>query len=178
MGNLLFSPSGRINSNEFMKGATFLVLVTFVLGLLPIISLALGLLQIVTFVFIWCWIVLWVKRYHDGGKSGWMCLLPIIVYLVVVSIASVLVSGMFVDADAAAAATEAATEAAEAGDIAAVFKLALSGGGGVTKMGVFATAAVGAAVSYGIAFLFNNMIKGDEHENQYGPNGSAANAFD
>ena len=32
---------------------------------------------IVSFALIYPWIVIWIKRYHDGGKSGWMSLLPI-----------------------------------------------------------------------------------------------------
>jgi len=169
MGNLLFSPSGRINSGDFMRGVTLIVVVTLVLGLLPIISPALALLNIVTLVFIWCWVVLWVKRYHDGGKSGWMCLIPIIIYLIVGGIVSFLVSQSFVDVDAVAAAQEATQEAAEAGDFSAAMKAALSGGSGMTTTGMIVAALAGAAVSYGIAFLFNNMIKGDAHDNQFGP---------
>jgi len=169
MGNLLFSPSGRINSSDFMRGVMVLVAIGLVLGLLPILSPALSILGIVGIVLIWCWIVLWIKRYHDSGKSGWMCLIPIIVYAIVGGIAGYLVSQSFVDADAVAAATEAAEAAAESGDIAGAFKAGLSGGSGLTKTGVIVNGLVSAAVSYGIAFLFNGMIKGDQHDNQFGP---------
>ena len=125
MGNLLFSPSGRINSGDFMKGATLIIVITLVLGLLPIISAGFAALSIVTLVFLWCWVVLWVKRYHDAGKSGWTCLLPIIVYLVLAAIVGIVLPGMFTDPEAAAAAAEAAAEAAETGDFGAVFKACL-----------------------------------------------------
>ena len=78
MGNLLFSPSGRISPADFMRGATILIVVGLVLGLLPILMPALAMLSIIFLVMLWCWIVLWVKRYHDGGKSGgarcWPCI--------------------------------------------------------------------------------------------------------
>jgi len=167
MGNLLFSPSGRINSGDFMKGATLIIVITLVLGLLPIISAGFAALSIVTLVFLWCWVVLWVKRYHDAGKSGWTCLLPIIVYLVLGGIVAVALPAMFIDPEAAAAAAEAAAEAAETGDFGAVFKAAA--GGGMTTMGKIIVPLAGAAVSYGIAALFNGMIKGDAGDNQFGP---------
>ncbi len=167
MGNLLFSPSGRINSGDFMKGVTLIVLITLGVGLLPVISSALAILSILTLVFLWCWVVLWVKRYHDGGKSGWMCLLPIIVYIVLATIMSMILPAMFTDPEAAAAIEEAATAAAEAGDFGAMFKAA--SGGAMSTVGKIVVPLIGAALSYGIAFLFNGMIKGDAHDNQFGP---------
>ena len=163
MGNLLFSPSGRINSGDFMKGVTLIVIVTVVLGLLPVLSTGLAALGIIGFVFLWCWVVLWVKRYHDAGKSGWMCLVPIIVYIIVALIVNSVVSSMFIDPNFAAV----IEEATESGDLSALFKAA--GSGGLTKTGLIVKALAAGAVSYGIAFLFNNMIKGDAGDNQFGP---------
>ena len=171
MGNLLFSPSGRINSAEFMKGVTVLVVIGLVLGLLPILSPALGLLGIVGIVFIWCWIVLWVKRYHDAGKSGWMCLIPIIVWLIISMIIGFVFSGMFEDPEAAAA----LAEATESGDFGAI--MAASMGGGVTKTGQIVSAVAGADVSYIVAMVFNSMIKHDDHDNRFGPETSTADTF-
>ena len=163
MGNLLYSPSGRINSGDFMKGVTLIVVVTVALGLLPILSSGLAALGIIALVFLWCWVVLWVKRYHDAGKSGWMCLVPIIVYLIVAAIVSSVISGMFADPEVVAA----ITEATETADFSALMKFA--GSGGMTKTGIIVNALVSGAVSYGVAFLFNNMIKGDAGDNQFGP---------
>ncbi len=165
MGNLLFSPSGRIGPTDFMKGVTILVIIGFVLGILPAISPALAVLGIIGLVTLWCWVVLWVKRYHDAGKSGWMCLVPIIAYIIVAMIISTVVQPMFVDPDFAAT----LAEAEASGDVGAIFQAALSGGGGITKVGTFVLAAIGAAVSYGIAMVFNGMIKSDADDNQFGP---------
>jgi len=164
MGSLLFSPSGRIGSAEFMKGVLILVVIGFVLGALPAISPALAMLGILGLVMIWCWIVLWIKRYHDAGKSGWMCLVPIIVYIIVSVILSMVVQPMFIDPEFATI----MEEAEAAGDVGAILEAAMSGGG-VTKSGTFILAAIGAAVSYGIAFIFNGMIKSDPDDNQFGP---------
>jgi uncharacterized membrane protein YhaH (DUF805 family) len=164
MGSLLFSPSGRIGPSEFMKGVLILVIVNFVLGILPAISPALAMLSVLGLVVIWCWIALWIKRYHDAGKSGWMCVIPIIAYLIAVVILSMVVQPMFIDPEIAAT----LEEAEAAGDFGAIMDIAFSGGG-VTKSGIFILAAIGAAVSYGIALIFNGMIKSDPHDNQFGP---------
>jgi len=171
MGNLLFSPSGRIGPGQFMSGVKVLVIVSFVLGLLPIFVPALGALGIVGLVLIWCWVVLWVKRYHDGGKSGWTCLIPIVVWLVVVTIIGLVLPGMFADPDAA----QAVADAAESGDFGAIIEASM--GGGMTKTGQLVNAVVGAAVSFGVAMVFNSMIKQDMHDNQYGPHESLSETF-
>lgn len=164
MGSLLFSPSGRIGPSEFMKGVMVLVILGFILAGLPALGPALGALSVVGIVLYWCWIVLWIKRYHDGGKSGWMCLIPIVVFLIIGGIVGYFLTSMFTDPEAAAA----AAEAAASGDLAAVFQSALSGGG-VTKTGILVVGVASAVVSYVIAMVFNGMIKSDPHDNQFGP---------
>ena len=112
---------------------------------------------------LWCWVVLWVKRYHDGGKSGWMCLIPIIIYIIISGIVSTVLAGMFVDTEAIAAIADAQEQA----DLGAL--MSMMGKGGMTTTGLIVTALAGAAVSYIIAMVFNNMIKHDAHDNQFGP---------
>lgn len=163
MGNLLFSPSGRIGPGQFMSGVTVLIVISLILALLPIFVPALTVLGIVGLVLIWCWIVLWIKRYHDAGKSGWMCLLPIIVLIILSAIMSSVLAGMFVDT----AAAEAMAEAAEAGDFSGLMKMA--GTGGMTTTGAIISAVASAVLSYVVAMVFNGMIKHDAHDNQYGP---------
>ena len=171
MGNLLFSPSGRIGPGQFMSGVLVLVIISAVLGLLPVFMPALGLLNVIGLVLIWCWIVLWVKRYHDAGKSGWMCLIPIVVWLVIGGIVGALLPGLFADP----AALEAMEAATEAGDFGAILQSAM--GGGMTKTGQLINVGLGAVISYVVALIFNGMIKQDTHSNQYGPYGDVGNTF-
>jgi len=169
MGNLLFSPSGRINPSDFMRGAMILIAIGFVLGILPLISFQLGsMLSLLGIITLWCWIVLFIKRYHDGGKSGWMCLIPIIAFIILTLIVSQLVTSMFAG-DLNAQMKEAAEAAAESGDISAVFGASMEMGAAIAKKTALPSAIAGAVVSYVIAFVINNMIQRDEHENQYGP---------
>lgn len=163
MGNLLFSPSGRIGPGQFMSAVNVLVAIGLVLALLPIFVPALGMLGIIGLVLIWCWVVIWVKRYHDGGKSGWMCLVPIVVWLVIGMIVGFILPKVFADPNAAAV----LAEATEAGDFGAIIKASM--GGGMTKLGQIVNAGLGAVVSYVVAMVFNGTIQHDAHDNQFGP---------
>lgn len=163
MGNLLFSPSGRIGPGQFMSGVTVLIVIGLIINLLPVFIPALAILGIIGLVLLWCWVVLWVKRYHDAGKSGWNCLIPIIVLIVLSVILGMILSPMFADPTIEAA----IEEAAASGDVGEAFKLGMSGG--MTKTGSIMTAVFGAVLSYVVAMVFNNMIKHDDHDNQYGP---------
>ena len=159
MGNLLFSPNGRINSGEFMKGAVILVIIGVILSLpgtfgMKGIGTALGVLS---YLLAFPWVVIWIKRYHDGGKSGWMCLVPLIVYAVLLMVVMAALLG---------------------GEFSQMIELASSGASqaeqeafaeGMMKGKEVPFTLAGAATSLVVAFLFNSMIKRDDHENQFGP---------
>ncbi len=169
MMNLLFSPNGRINSAEFMKGAYILIAAAFVIALMPLISFSLAMpLSILSLVMLWCWIVLWIKRYHDAGKSGWMCLIPIVVFIILAVIADAVMTMMGlsgVDAEMQAQ----MNEAAEGGDFASMMSTIMGASADIAKKTAIPSAVSGAIVSLIIAFVFNAMIKGEPNENRFGP---------
>ena len=169
MGNLLFSPSGRIGSSEFMRGAMILIAIGFVIGVLPLINYTIGsIFSIVGLILIWCWITLFIKRYHDGGKSGWMSLVPIIAFIILSVILGQIITSMFAG-DVNAQLKEATEAAAESGDISSILAITAELAPAIAKKTALPTAIGGAIVRYLIAMIFNNMIKSDDHENQYGP---------
>ena len=165
MGNLLFSPSGRISPSDFMRGSIILIAISFVLGILPLISFQIGsMLSLLGIILLWCWIVLFIKRFHDGGKSGWMCILPIIAFIILSIIISSVVTSMFAgDLNAQL------QEVAQSGDISAVLGASTELGPAIAKKTAIPAAVAGALVSYIIAFGTNSIVGHDEHENQYGP---------
>lgn len=168
MGNLLFSPSGRIGPSDFLKGVVILIVVAILLSAPAFLGLpdAVALIaSIISFATIWCWVVLWVKRYHDGGKSGWMCLVPILVYLIVYIIAFVVIAGApFMEM------ITAAMEGAGEDEIAALEAE-------MNSTVMLPLSIAGIVISFGIAFLFNNMIKHEDHDNRFGPMTSTADNF-
>lgn len=92
-----------------------------------------------------------------------MCLIPIVVYIIAALVVNAIISPMFVDPDV----TATIAEAIEANDIGALFKAAA--GGAMTKTGTIVSALASAALSYGVTFLFNNMLQGQAGDNQFGP---------
>ena len=100
MGNLLFSPSGRIGSSEFYKGGFILIALGVLFALANLVSPQIGkILSFVSILLIYPWMVIWVKRLHNGDKSGWMVLVYLLIYVVLISIAMVIVFGMFGGSD-------------------------------------------------------------------------------
>ncbi len=161
MMNLLFSPSGRMNSGEFMKAAITLIVLAVILSIPGIMGMSQGLqsiLGIISFLLIIPWIFIWIKRYHDGGKSGWMCLLPILVYAVVLGILMTVLMGDVFAYTMQAASEGAAMDADMEAEIEAMAQAK------AVPMTIAST-----VVSLAIAFLFNAMIKQDPNDNQFGP---------
>ena len=158
MGSLLFSPSGRINSSEFMKGAIILIILGIVftipemMGMGDGITMIMGLLG---FLLIIPWIFIWIKRYHDAGKSGAMCLIPILVYIVaVIALTFFFMGDMFALMFSEEAMTD--PESLEA-EIEAL-----------TKAKAIPLTIASTVLSLIIAFGFNAMIKQQPEENQFG----------
>jgi len=168
MGNLLFSPSGRIGPSKFLKGAIILI----VLGALLSLPAILGLPDIVgtiagliSFLLLWCWIALWIKRYHDGGKSGWMSLVPILAYVVLTLIVmGAIMGGSFMEL------MNASMNGADPETIKEL-EAAMT-----AETGLPVTIA-SIVISLVVAFLFNKLIKQDMHDNQFGPHLSTGETF-
>jgi len=161
MGNLLFSPSGRIGPSEFIKGIMIIAVISAVLTLLPMVSMSLamvgGLVSIVLLYPLFC---LLIKRSHDAGKSGWMSIVWFIIFVIIALVLSQLVT-MFFGGDA----QEAVTAAAESGDLSAVMEVSKD----LAKKTAIPSAIAGLVGSYISAFVINMLNKRDDHENQYGP---------
>ncbi len=163
MGNLLFSPSGRISPSLYMKGMVVLAVVSSILQLLPMISPALGVLGIIGFVVLYCFFALSIKRAHDGGKSGWMSIVYFIISIVVSIIITVVIFTVFglnfMDV----------ISLAMSGDVEALESF--------TQKSIIPSALANLIVYPATAFVVNAMTKQDQHDNTFGPYGSTADTF-
>jgi len=74
MGSLLFSFKGRIGASDLLKGSIVVIGISFILAIIPYFNLSFWWLGMIGIVLLWPWLALFVKRYHDAGKSGWMAL--------------------------------------------------------------------------------------------------------
>ncbi len=162
MGNLYFSPKGRIGPAAFQQAAITLIAISFILNVLPLLSFGLAaILGLVGIILIWPWICIWIKRLHDAGKSGWMLLLILLVMIILSMIASQVVN-MIVGVDQAAL-QEAAMNAD--GGIMGMFSAVQT----ASKALILPNAISGAIVGLVIVFGANKLLKSDPEENQYGP---------
>lgn len=83
MGNLLFSPEGRINSAQFYRDGFVLILIMTALSLANLVNPQLGQIAgLVSYLLLYPWAVIWIKRLHDGGKNGWMFLVYLLLYFI------------------------------------------------------------------------------------------------
>ena len=157
MGNLLFSPSGRIGPSQYMRGMIIVAVISAVLALLPLVSPALGLLgSLVGFVFLYVFFALGIKRSHDAGKSGWMSITHFLLYLLVSTIVTFVIFSLF---------------GLSLGDL---FGSMMSGAADPAAIEEFTAAstvpgAIATLISYPLnAFLVNMLNPHDPTPNQYG----------
>jgi uncharacterized membrane protein YhaH (DUF805 family) len=78
--DMLFNPKGRIGPVTFRNYAMILIGIGVVLGLVPLVWPS-PLLGIVGIVMLYPWAVLWIKRLHDAGKSGWLFLAVLVIQM-------------------------------------------------------------------------------------------------
>jgi len=170
MGNLLFSPSGRIGPSAFMKGMMILAGISAVISLSGLVSFQLAqILGIVSFLLLIPAFFLLIKRSHDAGKSGWMSIVWFILWLIVLMAVTMLL-GMVMpssaEAELKAAMESAMTEGGGLGDVMALTKEMAPQ---IAKQTAIPSA-VASIVGTGIAaYLINMFNNSDDHENQFGP---------
>ena len=167
MGNLLFSPSGRIGPSQYMRGMIIVAVISALLALLPLVSSALATIgSLVGFVFLYVFFALGIKRSHDAGKSGWMSITHFLLYLLVSTIVTFVIFSVF---------------GISLGDF---FASIFSGSTDVAAIEEFTEAstipgAIATLISYPLnAFLVNMLNPHDPTPNQYGNPVAIETTFD
>ncbi len=92
----MFNPRGRIDPVAFRNAALVLIVIGAILSLLPLVQPALTMLSLLSLALIYPWIVIWVKRLHDAGKSGGMFVGVLLLWLVAGVAANLLITRRFV----------------------------------------------------------------------------------
>ncbi|GGX62329.1 hypothetical protein GCM10011309_10370 [Litorimonas cladophorae] len=174
MGNLLFSPSGRIGPAAFMKGMMVLAAISAIISLTGLFSFQISqLLGYVSFLLIIPSFFLLIKRSHDAGKSGWMSIVWFLLWLVIVIVISMILGAVM--PGAAEAEMKLAMEARMAGatgfgEIMEITKEITDEFGPALAKQAAIPSAIASLVATGIAaFLINMFNKSDAHDNQFGP---------
>ncbi len=122
-------------------------------------------------VAIYCWIALFIKRFHDGGKSGWLCLVPGLVFVFGAWIISAVVPPMFAPELYNNMQTAMEDVLMSGGDFASVMsatmEISKEYGEPMAKKIALPQSVILAIWSLVVAFLSNALIKHDPKKNQY-----------
>src|SRR3954468_1787570 len=78
----IFNPFGRIGPITFRNTALILLAIGACLSLLPWLRPDMALLSIASLLLFYPWLVIWVKRFHDAGKSGKFFLVVLALWLI------------------------------------------------------------------------------------------------
>ena len=159
----MMSANGRMAPADFKKAGLVLVAIAFVIGLTPLFLpvVAAGALSlIVSLALIYPWVCIWSKRLHDAGKSGWLFLVALVVWFVLLMIVNQLVTVMFGGESARMMAA-----AMETGNPDAIMQASEAS----SQATAIPSAILSALVSIGMVFGANAILKQDPEENRYGP---------
>ena len=170
MGNLLFSPSGRIGPGAFMKGMMILAIIGAVISLTGLINFQISqILGFVSFLLVIPLFFLLIKRTHDAGRSGWMSIVWFILWLVIFVIISMIMSAVM--PSAAEAELKQAVESAmlDGSGFSGIMELSKEMGPAVAKEAAIPSAISGLVGTGLAAFLINMLNKSNDHDNQFGP---------
>ncbi|WP_439636810.1 DUF805 domain-containing protein [Oceanicaulis sp.] len=157
--NVLFAPNGRINPSQFQAGALVLLGIGFVMALLSLTgnTALMGVQTLVGLALIYPWVVLWRKRLHDNGKTGWFLLLVLLVWFILSMISNQIITMMF------------AGDMMQAMEDVTGFSQMLQAQAQLAQELALPAAISSLVVGLIVVFGANAILKSDPQENRYGP---------
>ncbi|EAP88905.1 MAG: DUF805 domain-containing protein [Oceanicaulis sp.] len=159
----MMSANGRMAPADFQKAGLILIAISFVLALTPLVLpvvLASLLTIIVGLALIYPWACIWSKRLHDAGRSGWMFLVVLVIWIVLGLIVNQIVATIF-----GGEAARMMVAAMETGNPDAMMQASKA----ATQATALPSAVLNAIVGFGVIFAGNAILKQDPQENRYGP---------
>lgn len=157
--NVLFAPNGRISPSQFQTGALVLLGIGFVMALLSLTgnTALMGVQTLVGLALIYPWVVLWRKRLHDNGKTGWFLLLVLLVWFILSMIGNQIITMMF------------AGDMMQAMEDVTGFSQMLQAQAQLAQELALPAAISSLVVGLIVVFGANAILKSDPQENRYGP---------
>jgi uncharacterized membrane protein YhaH (DUF805 family) len=91
--NLYLSPNGRIDQSTYWRGVITLFVISSVLA--AVSAYASPFLGMLGIVFVWPWIVLHVKRFHDADMTGWVTIGMVVLAAILSMVLGLVLPGLF-----------------------------------------------------------------------------------
>ncbi len=174
---LFLTPNGRIDQPTYWRAVIILFGISVVLSAISaFVSPFLGFAGLL---FIWPWIAVHVKRFHDSGKSGWLTIAMVVLAIIVSIIASMILTTLFgVDQASLQAEMQRDIENAAAGDPSLAISAAMDASKGIAQATLLPSILSSAVVTGAVGFVMGLINKTDPSDNKYGPGpGGASVAF-
>ncbi|MCU0732517.1 MAG: DUF805 domain-containing protein [Hyphomonas sp.] len=172
MMGLLFSPNGRIDQPTYWRSVLILLAISVAISVLS--AFVSPFLSVLGLIFIWPWIAVHVKRFHDAGKTGWLTIAMVALALIASTVLSFMLPGLFgVDQLALQAEMQEEIERASRGGAGEAFAATME----ATKLASQATllpSIASTALVTGIVGAVMGVFKTDPNDNQYGPGPAGA----
>ena len=174
---LLFSPNGRIDQPTYWRGVLILFGISAALTVLSAyVSPFLGFASIL---FIWPWIAVHAKRFHDAGKTGWLTLAMVVLAIIVSFVAQAILTPLF-GVDVTAMQREMEENMADymsSNDSGAAMAYAMQESKRMAQVQLLPSILSTGLVTGVVGFVMS-LFKTDPNDNQYGPGpGGSASAF-
>jgi uncharacterized membrane protein YhaH (DUF805 family) len=175
--DLFLSPSGRITQGTYWRGALILFAISALLAVVsafvsPFVGMA-GLL------FVWPWIAIHVKRFHDAGKTGWLTLAMVVLAIIVSFVANSFLPGLF-GVDSAAEQAKMMEEMTSSGsdDPGAMMAAAMEGSKKLAQR-LLPAQILSTLLITGVVGTVMGLFKQEPRDNQYGalPGGGGSTTF-
>ncbi|HAY06205.1 MAG TPA: hypothetical protein DCY26_06055, partial [Hyphomonas sp.] len=120
--------------------------------------------------FIWPWIAVHVKRFHDSGKTGWLTLAIVVLAIIVSFVASAALLGAFgANSIEAQLEMQRQIEDAASSDPSAAISAAMDATKQMAQAQLLPSILSTAIVTGVVGFVMGLINKTDPNENQYGP---------
>lgn len=173
---LFLSPNGRIDQPTYWRAVLILFGISAALNVVSaFVSPFLGFVGIL---FIWPWIAVHVKRFHDSGKTGWLVLAVIVLAFILSWVLGLVLPGLFgIDQAALQAEIQREIEQASAsGNPAAAMTVAMEATRDMSQRMLLPGLIQGVIMTGLIGVFMGAINKTDPNDNQYGPGPAGASS--
>lgn len=172
---LFLSPNGRIDQPTYWRAVLILFGISAVLSVISaFVSPFLGFVGIL---FIWPWIAVHVKRFHDSGKTGWLTVAMVLLAIVASFVLAAFLPGLFgIDQVALQQEMERQIEqAAASGNPAAAMSVAMEASKAAAQAQLLPSI-LSTLIVTGVVGAVMGLFKTDPNDNQYGPGPAGASS--